>query len=75
MSGPWALNIEAYRHQQIQGDQHPNEIYAGLRHNTTRDLFAFGGLSAGGLIDKTSNFTKLEGTLHSQQTLHIQYNK
>lgn len=55
MSGPWALNIEAYRHQQIQGDQHPNEIYAGLRHNTTRDLFAFGGLSAGGLIDKTSN--------------------
>ena len=55
MTGPWALNIEAYRYQQIQGDQHPNEIYAGLRHKTTKNLFAFGGLSAGGIIDKSSN--------------------
>ncbi len=55
MTGPWALNIEAYRYQQIQGDQHPNEIYAGLKHRTSQNLLTFGGLSAGGLIDKSSN--------------------
>jgi outer membrane protein OmpA-like peptidoglycan-associated protein len=55
ISGPWSLNVETYRYQQLKGDQHPNEIYSGLRYEPTPGLFAFGGLSTGGLIDKSSN--------------------
>lgn len=51
----WGLNLEAYRYQQFKGDQHPNELYAGLRHQTTQSLTSFGGLATGGLIDKSSN--------------------
>ncbi|MFZ4712153.1 MAG: OmpA family protein [Bacteriovoracaceae bacterium] len=55
----WALNIEGYRFIQFKGNQHPNEVYAGLRHQTTRSLAAFGGLAVGGPIDQSSNDYRL----------------
>ena len=51
----WALNIEGYRYNQLNGNQHPNEMYVGLRNQTTPSLSAFFGASFGGLIDQTSN--------------------
>lgn len=63
ISGPWALNIEAYRYQQFKGDQHPNELYAGLRYESLPGLLAFGGLSTGGLIDKSSNDYRISAGL------------
>jgi outer membrane protein OmpA-like peptidoglycan-associated protein len=51
----WYLNLEAYRFNQVKGNQHPNEIYAGVRHETTAQLTSFAGLAMGGSIDQTSN--------------------
>lgn len=51
----FALNLEAYRYSQFKGNQHPNEVYAGLRHQTTESLASFAGVSAGGFIDESAN--------------------
>lgn len=51
----WALNIEGYRYNQMSGNQHPNEMYVGLRNQTTKSLSTFFGASLGGIIDQTSN--------------------
>jgi outer membrane protein OmpA-like peptidoglycan-associated protein len=55
LSDTWALNIEGYRHNQLKGNQHPNEGYVGLRNQTTPSLNTFFGASLGGLIDETAN--------------------
>lgn len=55
LSEKFSLNLEAYRYNQFKGNQHPNEFYAGLRHQTTENLATFGGLSTGGLVDESSN--------------------
>lgn len=51
----WSLNIEAYRYNQMKGNQHPNELYAGIRHATTNEWTTFGGISSGGWVDESSN--------------------
>jgi outer membrane protein OmpA-like peptidoglycan-associated protein len=52
----WSANLEAYRYTQMKGTQHPNEIYAGLRHQSTQSLATFAGVSSGGgHIDGSSN--------------------
>lgn len=51
----WALSIEGYRYNQFRGNQHPNEVYLGLRKDLTAELTGFTGLSTGGLIDESSN--------------------
>jgi outer membrane protein OmpA-like peptidoglycan-associated protein len=55
----WFLNIEAFRHNQLKGNMHPNEVYVGLRHETTPDLISFAGVSGGGSLDQTSNDYRL----------------
>ena len=56
IANKWAANLEAYRYTQMKGDQHPNEIYAGARHQTTHNWATFGGISSGGgHIDGSSN--------------------
>lgn len=55
LSESWALNIEGYRYNQLKGNQHPNEGYVGLRHQTTPSMTTFFGGSVGGLVDKTAN--------------------
>ncbi len=51
----WALNLEAYRYNNFSGNQHPNEFYAGIRHQINYDWAGFGGIATGGLIDESSN--------------------
>lgn len=52
----FSINVESFRYQQFQGDQHPNEVYLGLRyHRNQTPFYFFSGLSSGGLIDETSN--------------------
>ena len=51
----WALNIEAYRYNQLKGSQNPNEVYAGVRHQFDSSVAGFAGLSTGGLVDSSSN--------------------
>jgi outer membrane protein OmpA-like peptidoglycan-associated protein len=51
----WALNLEAYRYNNFKGNQHPNEVYAGVRHEFNPDLAGFGGISTGGLVDSSAN--------------------
>lgn len=55
ISHGWALNIEAYRYNNFQGNQHPNEVYAGLRHQFHPDVAGFAGVAAGGIVDESSN--------------------
>ncbi len=55
----WALNVEGYRHNQLKGNQHPNEGYVGFRNQTTPSISTFFGTSVGGIIDKTSNDYRL----------------
>ncbi len=51
----WSLNIEGYRYNQFRGNQHPNEVYLGVRKDFNRELIGFLGLATGGLIDESSN--------------------
>jgi outer membrane protein OmpA-like peptidoglycan-associated protein len=55
----WGLNIEAYRYNNFSGNQHPNEVYAGLRHQINHDWAGFGGVATGGLVDESSNDYRL----------------
>lgn len=51
----WTLNIEAYRYNNLKGNQHPNEIYAGIRHQFMPTLAGFAGIAGGGIVDESSN--------------------
>ena len=59
VSERWAVNLEAYRFNQFKGNQHPNELYVGLRNQTTKNVASFMGISVGGPIDQSSNDYRL----------------